>query len=159
MKKSIRFERIHKVTLPYDLRNEDPSKNYGIHGMDVWFVLKGPKGAVQFMFTVQAYLPHVKAEFDAKDQRSVIGDMFIGCDLGYHALEPQYEGQRPLGKCDLFPGRECYYDGSSSIAYEWARELFATRGSRLEPIVWQRLEQEYEDQFGLDAEAESVMLQ
>ena len=38
-----KFEKIYRVRLPFDGRHKDPNKNYGIHGFDIWFILKGPK--------------------------------------------------------------------------------------------------------------------
>jgi len=43
-----KLERITELTPAYDRRSPDPNRNYGIHGVDLWFWLKGPEGAVQF---------------------------------------------------------------------------------------------------------------
>lgn len=90
----MKFEKITNVRLPFDRRSPDPKTNYGIHGLDVWFILKGPKGATQFAVT--------------------------GFDVGYHSLEPQYEGQTKM-ECTMFG--ECYYDGSSLRADDWSKNM------------------------------------
>lgn len=144
------LERITKVRLPYDRRSPDPKTNYGIHGLDIFFILKGPRGAIQFAVTFPQYLPHVQAEFDARADRPRSFDRIMGFDVGYHALEPQYEGQSSMGSCDLFPHLEsgCFYDGSSLRADDWVKEIFSIRGENPENRLWEKLEHEYEARFG-----------
>lgn len=136
------FEKITNVRLPFDRRDPDPKHNYGIHGLDVFFILKGPKGAVQFAVTFPTYLPHVELEKSSWSYNPRI----MGFDVGYHAKEPQYEGQTPMENCTLFEG-PCYYDGSSLRAEEWSKEIFAIRGAHPEDEIWRRLEVEYQDRF------------
>ena len=136
-----KFERITKVRLPFDKRDPDPKKNYGIHGLDIWFILKGKKGAVQFGVTVNVYLPHV----NTRPGRGDIG-AFSGFDVGYHAMEPQFEGQTAMGNCEICS--PCYCDGSSLRAAEWAKEVFSVRGENPEKLIWEKLESEYRDRFG-----------
>lgn len=146
----IEFETIQRVKLPFDRRHESPSKNYGIHGLDVWFILKGPKGATQYMFNAGIYLPHVEEEylrrnidlFSYKDCGK-----FSGYDVGYHAKEPQFEGQQPHGDCDILGG-QCYYDGSGLFAAEKTKEFFSIRGESIEPHIWKFLEEQYLERFG-----------
>lgn len=138
-----KFEKITNVRLPFDRRHDEPYKNYGIKGLDVWFVLKGAKGAVQFAVSFPTYLPHVTREakvkgwFDPED--------ISGIDVGYHAKKPQYKSQTSM-KCDYLG--ECYYDGSGLLAQEWADEIFSITGENPENEIWRRLEQEYLDLFG-----------
>lgn len=146
----IKFEKIQKVRLPFDMRAPEPNKNYGISGMRVWFILKGPKGATQFMFGVGAYLPHVEAELKAKgnDLNSCTDfGVFSGWDVGYHAKEPQYEGQTQMGDCDIL-GCSCYYDGSGLRAADKVKEFFSIKGEPIEPHIWKFLEDEYYARFG-----------
>lgn len=141
---SEKFEKITKVRLPFDRRHKDPSQNYGVSGLSIWFILKGKKGAVQFQcYFHDAVLPHVK-------KSSVGGDIgnISGFDVGYHAREPQYEGQSEMENCNLFPDGKCYYDGSSLRAAEWAKEIFSVRGKNPEEVLWPMLEQEYKERFG-----------
>lgn len=53
------LERIVKLLPAWDKRNSDPSKNYGVHGVELRMVLKGPEGAVQFVLYTNWHLPHV----------------------------------------------------------------------------------------------------
>lgn len=138
------FEKITHVRCPFDLRDPEPKKNYGIHALDVWFILKGPKGAVQFGVTFPAYLPHVRRELERKPDPYGSLTRIRGFDVGYHAKEAQFEGHSPM-KCEMFG--ECYYDGSSLRADAWAEEIFEGPG-RPEDEIWKRLEEEYISRFG-----------
>ena len=137
------MEKITQVRLPFDRRNEAPGKNYGIGGLRIWFVLKGPKGAVQFMCGFPTYLPHVEAEGKVNQFYRKIE----GWDVGYHAKEPQYEGQSQ-SDCEHFDSGKCYYDGSGLRAEEWAKEIFSVTGKAPEDLLWKKLEEEYELRFG-----------
>lgn len=141
-----KFERITKVRLPFDRRNDDPKINYGIGGLEVWFILKGPKGAVQFLVGFSIYLPHLYPEYAEKFPGS-LEPKIRGWDVGYHAPAPHFEGHPPMEGCDVLGGAPCYYDGSSLRADEWGKELFSTRGQHIEPLIWSRLEAEYRDRF------------
>lgn len=149
--KAGKFERIQRVRLPFDRRHEDPKKNYGIHGFDIWFILKGPKGATQFMFSIHSFLPHIEREERPKwiakgsDYKKTIS----GYDVGYHSLIPQYEDHAE-SNCDLFPGQKCYYDGSSLLADKWVQEIFSIRDKHPDERVWEMLEEEYNYRFERD---------
>lgn len=138
------FKKTTMVRLPFDRKHSVPSKNYGIGGLVITYVLQGTKGAVQFQIGVGVYLPHLKdngADGDA--------GRFSGYDVGYHSSKPMYEDQQPLTHdCEYVEGGKCYYDGSSLRAVDWTRELFSIRGEYIEPHLWKKLEQEYEDRFG-----------
>lgn len=136
----MKFERVTQVRLPFDMRSPRCDRNYGIHGLDVWFVLKGPKGAVQFAVNFGVYLPSVT--------HVTPGDIY-GFDVGCHSLVPQYEGQTER-ECEHLPGGKCYYDGSGTAADEWAREIFGTVGRPPEEVLWPMLEKEYRERFGED---------
>jgi len=84
------------------------------------WVLKGSKGAVQFLVFTQWMLPHVAKEQaerfwlrTLKFQGSRLGEgkkdflqelhIFyqpMAADLGYHSRVPMYEGQEPMGSVD-----------------------------------------------------------
>lgn len=140
------LEKITQVRLPFDRRHSDDNKNYGIHGLDVWFILKGPKGAVQFAVNFGVYLPHVEAEFKAKPS-AWPRESIMGIDVGYHAMEPQYEGQTQMEDCTVMGDKPCFYDGSALRAEEWAKEIFAVRGEVPEKLLWKKLEEEYQLRF------------
>jgi hypothetical protein len=135
----------------FDKRDDNPAKNYGIHGVEIRFVVKGPKGATQFLLYTNWQLPHVTAGM--LDEQRWLSDpswaktlfMPMPADLGYHAYEPQYEGQTRMGQCDILddaPGG-CFYDGSGLRA-EGVFERLLREG---DAGVWAALEEEYHALF------------
>lgn len=56
------FERIVDIRPAFDKRDPDPAKDYGIGACRIAFVLKGPKGAVQFVIGTDWYLPHTQRQ-------------------------------------------------------------------------------------------------
>lgn len=125
----------------FDKRDPDPRKNYGIHGVECAFYLKGPEGAIQFVIFTNWMLPHVQLELDRRDDHTSCHPM--PADLGYHSYIPRYEGQEALTEdCPIIGGR-CYYDGSGLAAYR-VYDILVSEGSE---DVWKRLEQEYRSRF------------
>lgn len=125
------FKREIVMRPAYDKRDPDPSKNYGIHGVDMAFYLTGEKGTIQFVVYTNWQLRHVQEEMDRKHDMSEDGRWLHSfchpqpADIGYHSPVPKYEGQDPItSKCSFIQG-DCYYDGSSLSA---------------EPIYWKLVE-------------------
>lgn len=149
------MEKIVKFYPAFDKRNPDPNKNYGIHGVDLKMVLKGDKGAVQFVLFTNWQLPHVIQEFDKKvlqdAAKGKLDDISIRCwyhpmpaDLGYHSYTPLYEGQDICTEsCEYLDGKPCYYDGSGLNA-ERIYEVLLREGS---DGVWGKLEDFYKELF------------
>ena len=141
------LERIIHFRPAFDKRSPDKSKDYGIHGMEITFVLKGAEGAVQWKIHTNWQLPHVQREMRAwrHDYDARFDKIYPeGYDLGYHSRTPHYEGQRPISKtkCDILDG-ECYYDGSGLNA-EPLVEPFLREG---DAAVWRELTAYYEQVF------------
>jgi hypothetical protein len=132
----------------FDKRNPDPTKNYGIHGVEIRFVLRGPKGATQFLLSTNWQLPHVTKEFLQRPYDAIGGDPHwmerpMPADLGYHSYTPQYDGQ-PQRKCDVLPETDhCYYDGSTLMAEPVYHRLLAEGDAG----VWSALEAHYHRLF------------
>ena len=137
------FDRIVEISPGFDKRHTDPVRNYGIGGMGFRFILRGPKGAVQFCILSAVYPIHVARELSEERSGFRNGSPFMGSDVGYHSPMPRYEGQTPMGKCDILPSGDCYYDGSSLAADEFLPE-FITGGL---PAVWKMLRERYGDLF------------
>jgi len=145
-------DRITELVGAFDKRHPNPSKNYGIHGMDARFVLKGARGAVQFVAFLGIQLPHVREELRRKHSATDKYDSFapMGADVGYHAPAPCYEGQSLThDSCPYLDGKPCYYDGSGLRADEFMPEFIAGGSD----AVWAMLEQEYQKRFGEDSNA------
>lgn len=140
------MEKITQFAPAFDKRNPEPSKNYGIHGVDMRMVLKGEFGAVQFVLYTNWQLPHVQEEFRAKMQPDKYC-LFepLPADLGYHSHKPMYEGQEPLQKeCEYLNGKPCYYDGSGLNA----QRIYTTLLEKGSDGVWKELEDYYTKLFG-----------
>lgn len=138
MKKEITFKPA------FDKRNSDASKDYGIHGCDLKFILQGNEGAVQFVVYTNWLLKKNQEELD-KTIRYPYPHLMchpMPADLGYHSPTPHYEDQEPLD-CDLLPNKKCYYDGSTFNA-EPIYEILTTEGSE---GVWKKLEEYYNSIF------------
>lgn len=132
----------------YDKRNPNPSKSYGIHGVNLAMYLKGEKGVVQFIVYTNWHLPHVQEELI---DRAVGGDRLdiemiakpMPADLGYHSYTQMYEGQLETESCPLLDGHKCYYGGSSTNAYN-VYDVLLKEGSE---GAWRELEEYYDYVF------------
>lgn len=136
------FTRIVTVSPAYDKRSTDKSKDYGIGSCRITFVLKGAKGAVQFMIGTNWYVPTAREHLlrFAHTQSDCLKMAPEGWDVGYHSLVPMYQGQEPMGRdCELVEGGKCFYDGSGLRADEWV-PLFVAGGT---DWLWPKLEEEY----------------
>lgn len=136
------MERVIEINGAWDKRDPDPAKNYGIHGMEMRFILKGPAGAVQFLVYTNMHLPSVQRELAGQPSLSSLFPM--GADIGYHARTPQYEGQGPRDTCPYLDGDPCYYDGSGCAASDFMPQFLAGGSD----AVWEMLEKRYISQFG-----------
>ena len=137
------MEKIVEFTGAFDKRDPNPTKNYGIHGVEVRFVLKGKLGATQFLIFTNWHLPHVQKELDNRhNDHDHCHPMAV--DLGYHSPIPQYEGMEPINDCPYLDGKPCYYDGSG-LAAEDLYQIFLREGDK---AVWFRLEKNYLSLFG-----------
>lgn len=153
-KKPKQFELLDRelVMLPaWDKRSTNPKKDYGIHGVEMRWYVKGKKGVVQFVLFTSWYTPAVDEEMYGSildpepskyNHHSRVTCKPIPADLGYHGVEPRYEGQEQ-GDCTLLPGGKCYYDGSGMNA-ERMYDILREEGSE---AVWKQLESYYELTF------------
>ena len=115
---------------------------YGRAAMRLTFMLRGPKGVTQFVFST-GWTPE-------KVQRASQFGVFTewmhsaptGFDVGYHARIPQYEGAEQYGDQPCpFLEAECWYDGSGLAADVVLAEFF----DRGEIAVWEALQARYDD--------------
>ena len=146
------LERIIRFYPAYDKRHPAPSKNYGIHGVNLLFVLKGKEGAVQFLIFTNWHLSHVQKELDAKldSQFPHLSCHPLPADLGYHSPKPTYDGQTVcFDSCEWLDGQPCYYDGSG-LAAEKIYNILVEKGDE---AVWKELEKYYSKTFEGSGEA------
>lgn len=109
------LKRITEFEPAFDKRHPDPKQNYGIHGVTLRMVLKGDKGAVQFVVYTNWQLPHVTQEAIER-MKEICAEVAVviepeediaselrcfwtpmAADLGYHSRVPMYEGQPAMG--------------------------------------------------------------
>lgn len=129
------MERITEFTPAYDKRNPDPSQNYGIHCVDLRMILKGERGAVQFVLYTGWYPKHLQKEMP---------NGILPADLGYHSHKPMWDGQPAQENCRYLDGKPCYYDGSGLNA-ERIFDILLEEGGE---AVWKELEEYYIELFG-----------
>lgn len=131
-----------EITPAFDRRHPDPSKNYGIHGVEMKFLVIGAEGAIQFVLYTNWMLPHVAAELKRKHSNPFSEPM--PADLGYHSRVPMYEDQSQVTQeCPYIGGEACYYDGTSLGAEKPWQILIENGGDGL----WEFLEGEYARRF------------
>lgn len=104
--------------------------------MRMRFVLKGPKGATQFVIATGMFFAHTRKKVSTHNYP-------LGMDIGYHSLEPFYPDQLSYS-CDILDCGKCYYDGSTINAMEFM-DTFLEKG---ESAVWPMLEDRYQQIFG-----------
>lgn len=150
--------------------NEDPAKDYGVHGMEIWFVLIGPKGAVHFGLSTGMMLTETIEWWRATGRGNSTSHLFpMGIDVGYHSPVPMHDFQKESGpvwptkirktgdgmldvvfdkvgdappNCEYI-GVPCYSDGSALRADDW-KSIFLAEG---DDIIWEMLEEDYNVRF------------
>ena len=60
------LKQIIKFSSAFDKRHKDPSKDYGIHGVDLYMAVIGKKGAISFTLFTNWMLPEVQEEHQGK---------------------------------------------------------------------------------------------
>ena len=131
----------------YDKRDPNPSKDYGICGMHIRFVLIGDKGATQFVIFTDWYPPDTQQRLfdEAQPGMSFFSMKPMGADVGYHSPVSQYDGQEPIDdECPYLDGKPCHYDGSG-LAADALVKVFLVEGV---DAVWDELQDEYDHYFG-----------
>lgn len=95
------LQRITKFRPAWDKRNPNPKKDYGIHPVQCFMVLKGKKGAVHFSFatgmllesTMNEYIRNGKATYEMTSYGNHYLNKPMGFDVGYHSPKPMWKDQ------------------------------------------------------------------
>jgi hypothetical protein len=147
----MKFERIIKTRPPFDKRNKDPSKDYGIGSLNLWFILKKGEKAVQVLLSTNSYLNSTIREYKTSHPDFLTGEYSKGdyegwsCyDVGYHSNTPMYKGQTKYD-CDLLKKGTCYYDGSSLTGKD--DEIVKNYMLHGDEWVWGYLEKQWKIMF------------
>lgn len=138
-----KLERKVEFIAGYDKRHTDPKKDYGVHGVDIVFSVKGKHGAISLIICTNWYPTH------CRDYPLVKNGMIffpMAADIGYHSYTPQRDWQTKPSqeKCRFLDNKPCYYDGSALRANDFF-DILTDKG---EDALWKELEKEYEIQLG-----------
>jgi hypothetical protein len=140
------FDYIVEFTPAWDRTDPDPTKNYGVQGVELRMVLKGDRGAVQFVLYTGWMLdmiPDGTTTFMVGDPTTAP----LPADLGYHSPKPMYDGHTMMdGPCEYLDGAQCYYDGSGLNAQRIWNTL-VREGSN---GVWRDLREYYRETFNVE---------
>lgn len=138
------FTRSISFEAAWDKRDPDPKKNYGVHGVEIRFVLTGPLGAVYMPVWTHWMLPEVVAwheelakENPFLDRRHAIDPLIPGASV--HSRKPHEDFTNHREKCDFFDG-PCWSEEIGCFASDaiWGALL---RGG--EAGLWEALEDLY----------------
>lgn len=122
----------------------DRGGDYGVHGMDFRFLLRGPKGAAGFVMTT-GWVPGERGV-----NPGVAGLFPMAMDVAYHAHSPQREGQeRSAEKCPYLDGQPCFSEGAF-MAAEPVLAAFIVRG---DAAVWETLREWHDNLHATITEA------
>lgn len=146
MPENKKLERIVEFTPAFDKRDPDPKKNYGVHGVDLRFVVKGDAGAVQFLIFTNWYLPHVHESIVNRKYHHAtdLDNLFspVPAGISYHSKLPRDPEQEPSTEaCEYCDGQPCYFDGSILNA----EKVFSLLVEKGDEAVWEFLEEYYND--------------
>jgi len=143
-----RFQKTIAFRPASDRRHPEPKKNYGIRGLNIYFALKGPKGAVTFTLYTGWMLPHVINEWmmaDPKVDRFHYKPMPAGLDFHKPRLLVD-SANVTVKECEWLDGAPCYCGGSVTASDE-VFELFLYYG---EEAIWRYLRGYYDEVFNED---------
>lgn len=131
------FTREVKFDAAYDKRSLNPGKNYGVHGVHIYFTLRCTTdgGGLTFSISTGWQLPHVAAELAVKHPK-LMEPMAFSVDI--HSLHSRYEVEHRHEKCPV-TGKHCYFDGSGILGDEFLQILI--EGG--DEVLWKKMEQQY----------------
>lgn len=113
--KDFGLERLIWSRNAYEERHEDPSKDYGVAGVTLGFVVIGSEGAVEWELLTNSYLP---ATEEAYKERKI---SFLGPTAGpvwWHWRTPRWENHDDRGQCEWLQADHCFSDIGFSIGDE-----------------------------------------
>ena len=148
MERIVKFERGYDC-IKFECANNSPScqpgsgGSHGQHGLNIRFIVKGSRGAVQFLLYTGWLPQHVKRGPVGLHIVDWGGKFMMAADLGFHSLTPRYEDHASMGPCEVLDGKDCYYDGSGLNAND-AMYALVNGG---DDALWSFLEEYYKHEF------------
>ena len=124
----------------FDRRDPDPSKNYGIHGMEIQFQLIGDGEGITYTIFTNWMLPHVQEETDSRPVDHRFPYLFHkpqSAGMDGHWKTPRYEGQNRVESCRITDGI-CYCDGTAIT-----QDAFNILVAEGEEALWKLMEERF----------------
>lgn len=156
-----KLERLVRVSPAWDRRSPNPRQDYGWRGMDLHWILRGSKGAVEWTvgtnWVVQAMVPETQSWNDAwlmywrgqSDRQTLIAHAYVH--------QPQYpEGYLHGGVCEYLETEWCYCNeirvfGEGAVQ---ARDLYWILVEQSDAAFWAAMQPYYDQLAGPDVEGE-----
>ncbi len=139
------MEKIVEIIPAFDERNNDPKGNRRIHGAALKFVLKGEKGAVQFLINTNWHLPHVQDELDKRTINTHHPHLLchpLPANVGYHSpVSLHNEHEIVIDSCPYLDGKPCYY----RFSMVQAKSLFEIMIAKGHEALWEELQKRYDN--------------
>ncbi len=131
------YARSVKFIAAFDRRNDDPRKDYGVHGVDIIFRLSKDGQAVEWRLFTGWQLPHVAAKGEGYDKP-------MPSTCRYHSKTPRHNDQeQSANECEV-TGGVCYSDGTFVTD-----DLFDALREGGDEAVWALLEKKFEAWLGV----------
>lgn len=145
----MKLQRIIQTRPPFDKRDPNPSKDYGIGGLSIWFIIKGKEGAVTLHLGTKLYLAKQFREWHLKGESYPFNndDECMDCwDVSYHSPKRRYKDQTiSNNSCEWLNGKPCYCDGSALRGRDdKVVENYLEKGDNW---IWEYLEKIYNETF------------
>lgn len=114
------FEKCIEFKAAFSKRDPDPKKDYGIHGVEAYFVLIGPAGAISFTLYTGWQLPEVVCSTEDaglegwRYGKALVeaGHYPMGATVSYHARVQRGDAEVSQEHCEWLNGDPCYSDGT-----------------------------------------------
>lgn len=110
------FEKRIEFRAAFNRRDPDPKKDFGIHGAEAFFCLRGPAGAVTFTLYTGWHLPEVVGAEDASYRYGKTlaeqGHYPMPATISYHSPVRREDYETGQESCDWIGGVPCFGDGT-----------------------------------------------
>lgn len=136
------LEKVVRFFPAYDFRNPNSQKNYGVGDIQVCMLLKGERGAVDFIFNTGIFLRKTLKKTHNLARRGEV-------NVGYHSYERFFEWQNSHKDCNFLNGKVCY-NGSSGLDAQKYLDILINKGDN---VVWELLKEYY---FKVFSEANTI---
>jgi hypothetical protein len=140
----------------FDKTDPDPTKNYGVSDVVIYFLLEGEHGIVEFDLHTGWYLPNVEKRrveyhekqylLDRKMFRHNIKRCSFPADICRWSRTRLTEDDTEMNEINhIFDGETCFYNYKSYPAPDELYERFLIAG---DGVIWEYLGGYYKDEFG-----------